>query len=494
MTSDRSGSDNKPSPAQTDDAPPASQYPARFLRTTEARFAALAGWDLDAILGDERAPASFWAADRERLFALVHTTTKIRPDVRVSLIVRDDMKRYRPALHSQLFPSVRAAEDALCGAFGDEILKMEVSVAPDGRGPGVDLFAPVADPAKLSGAFRYLRDGNNQSAARALLAELGHWIIDRDGNLVKDFQTTGYSARLWEIYLHFAFRELGLAIVENHARPDFELMATGSRIFVEATTVNAPGGGVTDLHAGPPPMPPDDLWQYLEEVMPLRFGSPMHSKMQKRYWDLGHVSGHPFVLAIADFHDSASMTWSHTAMPIYLYGRSAEVIDGDEGMQGAVEKRLAGFARKDEVLRPFFEQDDGEHVSAVLFSNAGTISKFNRMGVKAGFGDRYVALRRMGIRNNPAPGALVPIDFSEDVEGLGYDEQWADELIMFHNPQARHPVDEDAFPGIVHYFQEGDDVVWRGPPFRVLSSATATFDMLGREADLGKFNSEGPAS
>lgn len=488
---DQGETGDDPVPDPPEEEQPMSRYPARFLRTTEARFAALAGWDLDSILGNGRVPASFWAADRERLFALVHTTTKIRPDVRVSLIVCDDMRRYRPALHSEKFPSVRAAEDAMSGAFGEVTLKMDISVEPDGRGPGADLFAPVADTAKLSGAFRYLRDGNNQSAARELLAELGHWVFDRDGNLVKDFQTTGYSARVWEIYLNFAFRELGLAINEGHQAPDFELETAGSRIFVEATTVNAPGGGVTNLHAGSPPMPPSDLWQYLEEEMPLRFGSPMHTKMQKKYWELDHVKGHPFVLAIADFHDSASMTWSHTAMPIYLYGRSAAVIDGVEGTRSAIEKRLAGFARKGELLRPFFEQEGAEHVSAVLFSNAGTISKFNRMGVRAGFGDRFVALRRMGIRNNPAPGSLDPIEFSDDVESLGYDEQWADELLMFHNPRAIHPVDEDGFPGIAHYFQEGDDIIWRGAPFRVLSSTTATFDMLGRDADLAKFNGEG---
>lgn len=143
------------------------------------------------------------------------------------------------------------------------------------------------------------------------------------------------------------------------------------------------------------------------------------------------------------------------------------------------------------LLRPFFEQEGTEYVSAVLFSNAGTISKFNRMGVRAGFGDRSVALRRMGIRNNPSPGSLDPIEFSDDVEGLGYDEQWADELLMFHNPRAIHPVDEDGFPGIAHYFQEGDDIIWRGAPFRVLSSTTATFDMLGRDANLAKFTGEG---
>jgi hypothetical protein len=39
-----------------------------------------------------------------------------------------------------------------------------------------------------------------------------------------------------------------------------------------------------------------------------------------------------------------------------------------------------------EVPFGFFDLPDAENVSAVLFSNSGTIAKFNRMGTLAGFG------------------------------------------------------------------------------------------------------------
>ncbi|MFA4839875.1 MAG: glycosaminoglycan attachment protein, partial [Candidatus Neomarinimicrobiota bacterium] len=57
-----------------------------------------------------------------------------------------------------------------------------------------------------------------------------------------------------------------------------------------------------------------------ENAMPIRFGSPLYSKLQKRYWDLPHVTGHPLVFAIADFHDDQSMLWSSTSLIDYLYG------------------------------------------------------------------------------------------------------------------------------------------------------------------------------
>ena len=130
---------------------------------------------------------------------------------------------------------------------------------------------------------------------------------------------------------------------------------------------------------------------------------------------------------------------------------------------------------------PFFWQPNTEHVSAVLFSNAGTISKFNRMGVRAGFGDRFVSLVRRGGLNDPSPGALDAIAFDLDIEHPDYEEDWADELCMYHNPNALLPIDEDLFPGITHYRIEEGEAIWRGPAPRVLFSRTTTVDFIGRE-------------
>ena len=59
----------------------------------------------------------------------------------------------------------------------------------------------------------------------------------------------------------------------------------------------------------------------------------------------------------------------------------------------------------------FFAQPDVQNVSAVLHSNAGTIPKFNRMGVLAGFGDPEVSLLRHGGFEDLTPGAVKPTFF-----------------------------------------------------------------------------------
>jgi hypothetical protein len=129
----------------------------------------------------------------------------------------------------------------------------------------------------------------------------------------------------------------------------------------------------------------------------------------------------------------------------------------------------------------FFAQPDAEHISGVLFSNAGTIVKFSRMGVRAGFGDPWVSLVREGVLIDPAVGMASAVPFKIDVESPDYAEGWFDELILFHNPRALHPVDDALFPAVTHvHFDDGDYIV-RGPSRTVLHSTTTSYDFQYRQ-------------
>lgn len=68
----------------------------------------------------------------------------------------------------------------------------------------------------------------------------------------------------------------------------------------------------------------------------------------------------------------------------------------------------------------FFAQPESREVSAMLFSNPGTLTKLNRMGVRAGFGDPAVTLTRRGILNDPSPGAFEGIPFEVNVQDPDY--------------------------------------------------------------------------
>ena len=120
----------------------------------------------------------------------------------------------------------------------------------------------------------------------------------------------------------------------------------------------------------------------------------------------------------------------------------------------------------------FFDLPGAENVSAVLFSNAGTLAKFDRMGVSAGFdapGHRYF---QVGLRLDPDPNAAHGRPFSEEIVTNGYSEGWADELQLFHNPKAKHPLRKDVFTGITqHFFEDGQHVSYSSNE-PVLSSRT----------------------
>lgn len=53
---------------------------------------------------------------------------------------------------------------------------------------------------------------------------------------------------------------------------------------------------------------------------PTRYSGPLLAKLRKKYWEKEHVSGKPFVIAIADCQFKGAGNISHDALPLYLYG------------------------------------------------------------------------------------------------------------------------------------------------------------------------------
>jgi hypothetical protein len=148
---------------------------------------------------------------------------------------------------------------------------------------GVDLFA-LGLTEKPNQKFLHLRDSHASRATKKAISEVARWFNDLDGNFVKDFQTTGYDARLWELYLFASFVELGFDMDRKNGIPDFRLLRGQQRVFVEAVTANPSHGRQFDI-TEPAPPPPEDFAHYIEHEMPQKFGSPLRSKVLKEYWN-----------------------------------------------------------------------------------------------------------------------------------------------------------------------------------------------------------------
>jgi hypothetical protein len=210
-----------------------------------------------------------------------------------------------------------------------------------------------------------------------------------------------------------------------------------------------------------------------EDYLPIKFGSPLFSKLQRKYWEEPHVKGNPLIFAIHDFHKDDSMVWPSTALMTYLYGKRWKALFDNRGRLSTVAEAITSHRWKDKTIPSgFFRQPDAENVSAVLFSNSATVSKFNRMGKLAGFGRPDICMLRIGTCYNHDPDATEPLPFSLEVTPGTYTEAWGQGLSMYHNPGAKYPVDPDLFPSIAHHFDDGDVMRSTMPDFHPYASKT----------------------
>jgi hypothetical protein len=322
----------------------------------------------------------------------------------------------------------------------------------DEQGKPVDFFAPVVSEARLNPNFVKLRDEEAFSAARGIIEPMMRWYDDADGNFIEQFQTTGFDARIWELYLFAAFREMNYGIEREHAVPDFVCTNPLATFGVEATTVN-PSQDASGAPLPEPPLnTPEEMQAYLTGYMPIKFGSALTSKLAKKYWEQPHLASLPFVLAIQDFSAPQSMTRTRSAFEQYIYGYAHDWERDAEGKL-IIRPRKIGTHRwgPKEVPSGFFDLPETENISAVAFSNSGTISKFNRMGLFAGFGSPRLRLVRIGTAVDHDPNATEPLHFRRAVNDPDYQETWTEGLDFWHNPKAKQPLTPDLLPGAAHH-------------------------------------------
>jgi len=434
---------------------------------------------------------SWWADLDEQIIGLVFRD-RTDNDYGWILLARDRSGRFRWVKmdHSQRSAGYATVgvRNAIAFALKNDNLA-ELGSQGDEPNEPFDLLhlPPDTDSAKLHPYFRELAFSPGKEPARAAVREIGPWLAPSDPHFVQEFQFQQFDQRLWELYLWAAFRELGFDIEQLEA-PDFICRAPGIAFAVEATTVSPSKGG--PLLAHPNPETPSEIRDFLSDYMPMKFGSSLVSKLNKKdvqgrhYWEREETKDKPFVLAIADFHKPAeehqlgSMTFTHSALWPYLYGHRVEWEMNEGQLVTRAVKNSSHSFRGKSVPSGFFDQPGAENVSAVLFSNAGTVAKFDRMGAVAGFAAPDHRYLRAGFRFNPDPNATRGIPFSTDVTDPTYVEGWSDELQIFHNPNARIPLAHDWLSGLAQFYFKGEDQFSLIPEHHVWSSMTVLIRLL----------------
>ena len=285
-----------------------------------------------------------------------------------------------------------------------------------------------------------------------------------DESWAGDCQTDNFHTRMWEAHLLACFREQGMLVTQPYSSPDFHIEnRRGDEAWIEAVTANPP---VRYNHFNAEPArPPEDARERFLGPAAVRFAKTLGSKLQRRYDRLPHVGGKAFAIALADFHAPGSMVWSREALICYLYGMYAEVIEVD-GRRIASSSDVSHLLGEAAFPAGLFRTTEHSELSAVVFTNACSIAKFNRVGVSAGAltkGLRYV---RYGQFYDRTPGALQGIRFCLDIVSNDYRalwpqgyEPWSAELEVFHNPFARHPLSRALLREATHWFKAGGEII-----------------------------------
>lgn len=456
--------------------------PDTVRQLTERRFEALAGYTRNPLIVALTQEADWLATSDERLVGTV-TWDRNDHDFGWVALARDERLRFRAVDVEASLPTFEAAR-AMLAARLNALSRRPDAAFHQGDAPGdpVDFFNPIVPPARLHPTFRTLVEDERYSPARDLIAAMMRFHEDLDGNFVEQFQTTAFDARLWELYLFATFVELDYAREEAQV-PDFPLHGLLGRLAVEATTANPPNGGPV-----PPPEAPDELGAYLQNYVPIKLARALRRKLTHRppYWEAPAVRDVPFAIALQDFHAPGTMRMVVPAATEYVFGVRHSLVGGTRRIERIAEHRFGRAAEPS----GFFRLPGAENVSAVIVNPQGTITKFNRMGYLAGFGNPRVRMVRFGVQrgerdvNNP-----MPRQFVHEVHAPGYEESWVEGMVVLHNPAARVQLDPALLPGANHEFvQDNGSIMSLLPEFQPYFSQTAVAvdtDPRLEEADEG---------
>jgi hypothetical protein len=450
---------------------------------------AISGQRFEALAGYSRQPTTipilereWYEVQNERLLGLI-ILEGIDEEFGGIVLGRDGNGRFRWVAGTAFFDNIEAAREALRIAMDGQANEPDASFHQgDEFRRSTALLTPLVPEAQMGTLFQLLVETEAYSSAKGLIDALSPYFRDLDGNFIQQFQTTAFDARIFELYLFAMLHEIGYAFDQSENAPDYHCVDPWSNFFVEAVTVQPTEG------MEPPPVPttPEEFRNYTEGYAAIKFGSALFSKLRKKYWERPHVAGNPLVLAVQDFSGPLSMMRTSTALADYLYGWRHEATRDSEGHLVITPSRIGEHRYGEKVIpSDFFALPEAEHISAVIHNPHATLSKFNRMGVLAGFGSNSVRLIRKGVRKDHNPDASEPTPFTIDVRDPNYSETWVEGLSVYHNPRALLPLDPDLFPGSAHHFIREDGMIDSyTPEYFPMASVTLNVELRSGDAAL----------
>jgi hypothetical protein len=441
------------------------------------RFEALAGFARQPEIALITEELAWYASSDERVLgtALVDL---IDNDYSWVVFGRDELLRYRAIDVGTSHVTLDEARCALFRAMEDAANSPDASFHQgDTVGGPVDFFVPTIPGERFHPTFRILSTEKRYSPAREIIQAMMRYHDDIDGHFVQNFQANGFDARLWELYLWTSFIELGYVRKSHTQTPDFVLRGIRGELALEAVSANPPDQGNV-----PTPTTKAEFDEYLENYIPIKLAGALRSKLNHKppYWEGPEVAGVPFCIAVQDYSSGGSMRFIVPAAVEYVFGVRHWMENGVRKIAPITVHRFG----KQKAQSGFFRLPRSENVSAVIINPQGTITKFNRLGFIAGFGNRNVRMVRSGVqRNDGDPKTPGPTNFVQEIDAR-YEESWIEGMVVLHNPKARVPLNPALIPGAAHEFlQEDGSIRTLLPKFHPLFSQTMI--MMPEESAAG---------
>lgn len=301
------------------------------------------------------------------------------------------------------------------------------------------LFDPIVPREAWHPNFAALM-GRRNGWNEAVLENWAEDFVDRDGKFVQEFQRT-FNSSFWELYLNAALRERGCSVNFGFRSPDFVVTAP-SPFSIEAVIANNARDALPE-HSHHRAELPEDLNEFNRQAI-LRLSNALQSKytkFRKQYDALPHVTGRPFVIALAPFDRPNFGLQCQRAIEALLY---SYYVDEEEWIGAGVSDTPAPKAelvtvRKHEtaeVPHGLFLTDSMPEVSAVIFSSVATWGKVRALSADPNPNVIFSALALN--TTSPVPHQIV-------ARKADYGEKLLDGLRVYHNRGARYPLDPAIF-------------------------------------------------
>ena len=347
----------------------------------------------------------------------------------------------------------------------------------------LDFFEPQVSDDRFHKNFSSTL-GEGREAERALFNEWADGFFDRDKKIIKEFQTS-FNSTFWEVYLYRAFTELGLAIDWSRPSPDFSVRSDYGDFVVEAVTAGAANGKPNEWDKTFSSEELESLKRFkaLNMEAMIRLSNAVLSKVKKynkSYFKLDHVKHKPFVIAVAPFEQPHFNLQYDRAIRALLYDYYVDedvYLDNPSLYPKGPPTVQLGFVTKDngsEVPLGFFNDAGMEEISAILFSCTATWGKLSAMCDSPDKMTQVWSTWATPPDGVPEKRLLWVKDHAETV---------IDGLQIYHNPNARHPLDPRVFRGervVQHYYcEDADEWVYEGRTDALLTRGTLSLFTSG---------------